>query len=148
MNLLFEENQKFTQWWLWLILLTPLFITAFTKNIYSYEGLILILISLFFYYLELRVKVSKNGVQYQFFPIHLNSYSIKLEEIEKIEAIKYKPLGDYGGWGIRYGFKGKCYNIKCNLGVKVYLKKGSYILFGSQKYKTLEKVLSQLLNNN
>ncbi len=148
MNLLFEENQKFTQWWLWLILLTPLFITAFTKNIYSYEGLILILISLFFYYLELRVKVSKNGVQYQFFPIHLNSYSIKLEEIEKIEAIKYKPLGDYGGWGIRYGFKGKCYNIKGNLGVKVYLKKGSYILFGSQKYKTLEKVLSQLLNNN
>ena len=148
MNLLFEENQKFTQWWLWLILLTPLFITAFTKNIYSYEGLLLILISLFFYYLELRVKVSKNGVQYQFFPIHLNSYSIKLEEIEKIEAIKYKPLGDYGGWGIRYGFKGKCYNIKGNLGVKVYLKKGSYILFGSQKYKTLEKVLSQLLNNN
>ena len=148
MNLLFEENQKFTQWWLWLILLTPLFITAFTKNIYSYEGLILILISLFFYYLELRVKVSKNGVQYQFFPIHLNSYSIKLEEIEKIEAIKYKPLGDYGGWGIRYGFKGKCYNIKGNLGVKVYMKKGSYILFGSQKYKTLEKVLSQLLNNN
>ena len=148
MRYIFEENQKFTQWCVWLILLSLLFITAFTKNIYSYEGLVLILISVFFYFLELRVKVSKHEVQYQFFPLHLNSYCIKLEEIERIEAIKYKPLGDYGGWGIRYGFKGKCYNVKGNLGVKVYLKKGSYILFGSQKYKTLEKVLSQLLNNN
>jgi len=148
MNLLYEENQKFTQWWVWLILLLPLFIAAFTKNIYSYEALILILIFVFFYFLELRLKVSKHGFQYQFFPLHLKSYFIKLEEIEKIEDIKYKPLGDYGGWGIRCGFKGKCYNVKGNLGVKIYLKKGSYILFGSQNYKTLEKVLSQLLNNN
>ena len=126
----------------------PLFIAAFTKNIYSYEALILILIFVFFYFLELRLKVSKHGFQYQFFPFHLKSYFIKLEEFEKIEAIKYKPLGDYGGLGIRCSFKGKCYNVKGNLGVKVYLKKGSYILFGSQNYKTLEKVLSQLLNNN
>jgi len=148
MSFLFEENQKFTQWWVWLILLSPLFIVAATKNIISYEGLILSLIFVVFYFLELRVKVSKQGIQYQFFPFHLKSYFIKIEEIENIEAIKYKPLGDYGGWGIRYGFKGKCYNVKGNLGVKVYLKKGSYVLFGSQKHKTLEKVLSQLLNNN
>ena len=145
---LFEENQKFTQWWVWLILLSPIFIAAATKNIISYEGLILSLIFVVFYFLELRVKVSKQGIQYQFFPFHFKSYFIKIEEIENIEAIKYKPLGDYGGWGIRYGFKGKCYNVKGNLGVKVYLKKGSYVLFGSQKHKTLEKVLSQLLNNN
>ena len=148
MNYIFEENQKFTQWWVWLILLSPLFIVAATKNIISYEGLILSLIFVVFYFLELRVKVSKQGIQYQFFPFHLKSYFIKIEEIENIEAIKYKPLGDYGGCGIRYGFKGKCYNVKGNLGVKVYLKKGSYVLFGSQNYKTLEKVLSQLLNNN
>ena len=145
MSFLFEENQKFTQWWVWLILLSPLFIVAATKNIISYEGLILSLIFVVFYFLELRVKVSKQGIQYQFFPFHLKSYFIKIEEIENIEAIKYKPLGDYGGWGIRYGFKGKCYNVKGNLGVKVFLKNGSYILFGSQKHEELEKCLKIII---
>ena len=80
----------------------------------------------------------------QFPPFHFKSHTINIDEIERIEALKYKPLVDYGGWGIRYGFKGKAYNVSGNLGVKVYLTNGRNILFGSQKHKELEKALKQI----
>ena len=145
MNYIFQESQKFTQWWVWGILLLPLIFALSIEDPNSNFGiLILIFILTLFYFLELRVRVNSQGIHYQFFPIHLRQYSIKKNEIEKIEALKYKPLGDYGGWGIRYAFKGKCYNVKGNLGVKVFLKNGSYVLFGSQKNKELEKALKQI----
>ncbi len=141
MNCLFEEKQKFTQWWVW----TLLFLTLFVLDKNTYTVLIGGVIILFFYLLELRIKVTEEALYYQFFPLHLKPFSIKKKEIEKIESLKYRPLGDYGGWGIRYGFKGKCYNVKGNLGVKVFLKNGSYILFGSQKHLDFEKSLRAII---
>ena len=141
---LFEENQKFTQWWVWVLLLWVSCSLAISIN-NRISLLIALLIPILFYLLELRVKVNKKGLYYRFFPIHYKSYCIKTNEIERIEALKYRPLGDYGGWGIRYGFKGKCYNVKGNLGVKVFLKNGSYILFGSQKHEELEKCLKSII---
>ena len=147
MSHLFEEKQKFTQWWVWSLLLLPIIITAsFSLPPNSGPGVIIALaIPLLFYFFELRVQVNEQGLHYQFFPVHFRSYRIKKSDIEKIEALKYRPLGDYGGWGIRYGFKGKCYNVKGNLGVKVFLKNGSYILFGSQRHKELEKSLQKII---
>lgn len=141
MNCLFEEKQKFTQWWVW----TILFLTLFVLDKNTYTVLIGGVIILFFYLLELRIKVTEEALYYQFFPLHLKPFSIKKKDIEKIESLKYRPLGDYGGWGIRYGFKGKCYNVKGNLGVKVFLKNGSYILFGSQKHLDFEKSLRAII---
>ena len=146
MKYIFQESQKFTQWWVWLILLLPLiFVLQIEEPSSNFGILILIIILILFYFLELRVRVNSQGIYYQFFPLHFRQYVIKKNEIEKIEALKYKPLGDYGGWGIRYAFKGKCYNVKGNLGVKVFLKIGSYVLFGSQKNKELEKALKQII---
>ena len=147
MSHLFEEKQNFTQWWVWVILLLPIIMTmSFSLPPNSGPIVIIVLaIPLLFYFLELRVQVNEQGLHYQFFPFHFRSYSVKKSDIEKIEALKYRPLGDYGGWGIRYGFKGKCYNVQGNLGVKVFLKNGSYILFGSQRHKELEKSLRKII---
>ena len=146
MKYLFEENQKFTQWWLWIILLyfptSALFIHNDPIN-YIYV-LIGCAIPLVFYLFELRVKVDQNGLHYQFFPLHFKPYTIILDEMEKIEAVEYKPISEYGGWGIKYGFKGKAYNTSGKLGVKIHLKNGTNILFGSQKHKALAKVLKQI----
>jgi hypothetical protein len=147
MQALFEEKQKFNQWWLWAILLIfPLLsVIPFDDNgLNIYYVIIGISIPLIFYLFELRTFVTSEGLSFQFFPFHFKKHLIKIEEIEKIEALQYKPLGDYGGWGIRYGFKGKAYNVSGNLGVKVHLKNGRNILFGSQKYKELSKVLKRI----
>ena len=122
-ELIFKEKQKFTQKWLWLILIIlPLLITISPIDLSSDPKLsyLIILMSLspmiLFYFIELRVMLSNKGLQYQFFPFHLKSYTIKLDEITSFEELTYSPIKDYGGWGIRYGFKGKAYNVSGNKG--------------------------------
>ena len=146
----FKETQKFDQWWLWVILLIfPIL------SLGDYEGsginfnyvIIGVLIPLCFYFLELRTVLDKNGFAYQFFPIHLKYYKINFDEIESIESVIYRPIGDFGGWGIRFGFKAKAYTTKGNKGVMINLKTGRKVLFGSQKSKELEKVFNYYLKN-
>jgi hypothetical protein len=109
-----------------------------------YYVLIGIGIPLLFYTFQLRIKVSSEGLHYQFFPFHFKAHTIKLEDIESIKAMEYSPLKEYGGWGIKYGFKGKAYNVTGIKGVKVFLNNGTNIMFGSQKYKELEKSLKKI----
>ena len=62
MNYLFEENQKFTQWWLWVILLSFPIISFFPfdeNDINTYHVLIGITFPLLFYLFELRIKVNE-----------------------------------------------------------------------------------------
>lgn len=148
MEYLFVENQKFNQWWIWLVLLLApiLSIIPFNENeINYYAFLITSAFPLFVCVFQLRVKINEEGLNYQFFPFHLKSHTIKLHEIEKFRALQYRPIGDYGGWGIRRGFKGKAYNISGNKGVKIYLKNGKSILFGSQKHIEFDKALKEIM---
>ena len=151
MEYLFKENQKFTQWWLWVILLSFQIMSfgPFDDNKIDILHVIIgFSLPIIFYIFELRIRVNNDGLHYQFFPFHLKYFIIKIEDIEKIEAMKYKPISQYGGWGIKYGFNGKAYNVSGNLGVKVFLKNGSNIMFGSQNYKSLARSLTNLINNN
>ena len=147
MEIIFEEKQKFNQWWLWAILLVfPLLsvIPFDDKGINSYYMLIGISIPLMFYFFELRTFVTSKGLSFQFFPFHFKKHLIKIEDIEKFKAMEYSPMKEYGGWGIKFGFKGKAYNVSGNKGVKVFLNNDTNIMFGSQKYKDLEKALKKI----
>ena len=147
MKYLFEENQKFTQWWLWVVLLSFPIISfgPFDENAININYILIgFAIPFLFYLFELRLKVSSEGLHFQFFPFHLKSHIIKLEDIEKFKALEYSPLKEYGGWGIKYGFKGKAYNVSGNKGVKIFLNNGTNIMFGSQKHNELAKALKQV----
>ena len=140
----FKELQKFNQWWLWVVLLIfPIlsFGNYDGAGINIYYVFIGILIPSFFYFLQLRTEVNKQGFFYQFFPIHFSNHKISFEEIESVECVLYKPIKDYGGWGIKFGFKAKAYTTSGNQGVMIKLKSGKNLLFGSQKNKELEKIL-------
>ena len=147
MQVLFEEKQKFNQWWLWAILLIfPLLsVIPFDDNgLNIYYVIIGISIPLIFYLFELRTFVTSEGLSFQFFPFHFKKHLVKIEDIEKCKAMEYSPLKEYGGWGIRYGFKGKAYNVSGNLGVKVHLKNGRNIMFGSQRHNEFAKALKKI----
>ena len=147
MKCLFEENQKFTKWWLWVILLSfPIMsFGPFDENEININYVLIgFMLPLIFYLFELRIKVSNKGLHYQFFPFHFKSHTIDIEDIERIKAMEYSPLKEYGGWGIKYGFKGKAYNVSGNKGVKIFLKNGLNIMFGSQKHNELAKALKSV----
>jgi hypothetical protein len=144
MKYLFEENQKFTQWWLWVILLSFPIISfgPFDENDVNINYVLIgFFIPFLFYLFELRLKVNAEGLHFQFFPFHFKSHIIKMADIEKFKAMEYSPLKEYGGWGIKYGFKGKAYNVSGNKGVKIFLNNGTNIMFGSQKHLELAKAL-------
>ena len=74
-----------------------------------------------------------------FFPIHLKEQLIPFEEIESFKARKYAPLKEFGGWGIRWGFEAKAYNVSGEEGLQLALRNERKILFGSQKAKKWKK---------
>ena len=144
----FEENQKFTQWWIWIVIFTITLILYYFIEEINHNNFIKytpIIIPLTFYFSELRIKVNDKGLYYQFFPFHFKYNTIKAEEIKKVISKEYNPITEYGGWGIKKGVEGKAYNTSGKLGVVIYLKNGEKILFGSKKNKELEKVIKKII---
>ena len=152
-KILFKENQKFNQKWLWIILslatITPISMLilyeGFKLDTINFVLISIMLLPLFLiYFIELRVEISRESLRYQFYPFHLRVYQIKHDEIDTYDQIIYSPLKDYGGWGINHTANGSVYNISGNKGVKMILKNGKKILFGSQKTKEFYQALDQL----
>lgn len=63
---------------------------------------------------------------------------VPLGTIQKIEVVSYRPLADYGGWGIRTGRDGeRVLNARGNRGVRLDLSDGTRLLIGSQRPEAL-----------
>ena len=83
-----------------------------------------------FLWLRLEVTVYPDSVVIRFAPF-VNRAIPKLD-ITGVEAVVYRPLGDFGGWGIR-GWGGRvAYNVRGNEGVELTLFDGRRVLIGSR----------------
>ena len=87
---------------------------------------------LLFHVLELTVTVRPSEIDIRFRP--LARRRIPHMAVRSCEARTYRPLREYGGWGVRRGWKGGwAYNVRGNRGVQLVLDDGSSILVGSQR---------------
>lgn len=94
-----------------------------------------ILFPFFFYSMKLITEVRDDGAYIRFLPFHFSFKYIPFAAIRSYEVRTYSPIMDYGGWGIRYGLKGKAYNISGNRGVFFEFTEGQKVrklLIGSQ----------------
>ena len=160
-NLIFEEEQHFRQLWVWLILLGVSFMLTYGIIQQLYLGIdwgsdpmsdpVFVIVWLIFalgfpvgfYSARLTTRVYQDQLSIQLFPLHFNEQTFPLEHIESVEATTYRPILDYGGWGIRYGRKGKAYNIAGKEGVKIHFQSGQPLLIGSQKPNELAQALEK-----
>jgi hypothetical protein len=150
----FREEQKMSQKWIWLILgflgigAWYLFIkqiilkepvgTNPAPDIIVWIVLIVfgIIFPVLFHSMKLIVEVRENSVYIHFFPFYRKF--ILIENIRSYYVRTYKPIREYGGWGIRWSpAKGWAYNASGNRGVQLELLDGSKILIGSQKPEEL-----------
>lgn len=99
---------------------------------------------------RLEVIVTDKGLYYRYVPFFNKFRLIKPIEILHYETRVYKPLREFGGWGIRYSIKQKtnCYNVRGNLGLYIELKNGKRILFGSQEPHKLKFAIDKLTGEN
>jgi hypothetical protein len=71
---------------------------------------------------------------------------VPISSIQKIEVVTYRPLADYGGWGIRLGRDGvRVLNARGNLGVRIDLVDGTKLLIGSQLPEDLARALERAM---
>jgi hypothetical protein len=107
---------------------------------------VLIFVVALFWVLKLELYLTKDSINFRFFPMQIKMKQIKYEEIESYEVRQYSPIFEYGGWGIRYAFsKGWAYNVRGNMGMQIVLKNKKQILFGTQKSDEFYSVLNKLL---
>jgi hypothetical protein len=71
---------------------------------------------------------------------------VPIGTIVRIEVVTYRPLVDYGGWGIRTGRDGvRVLNARGNQGVRIDLADGTKLLIGSQRPEDLARALERAL---
>ena len=94
-------------------------------------------ISGFLLMLRLETEVRGDGLYVRFFPFHRGSKRFTRGDLQEYYACQYRPIREYGGWGIRYGAKGKAYNVSGKEGVQLVLGSGKRLLIGSQRAQEL-----------
>ncbi len=96
---------------------------------------------------ELTTEVSADGLRLRFFPFHLSFRRIDLARVTRCQAVTYRPILQYGGWGIRWTWKGKAYNISRNRGVRIDYTNGRHLLIGSQRPDELAHAIRSLMEH-
>lgn len=163
------EKQKFTEWWVYaiVILVSIPMIIALLYGVYqqvilgkpwgdspmSDAGLILVtvltialigFVFLLFFSSELTIEVRDRSVFVRFAPFFTNFKRFGMEEIESWDIISYNPITRYRGWGIRYSLRhGKSYNVGGRFGLQLKFTNKKKLLIGTKDPAGLKKALDR-----
>ena len=162
-EILFSEQQRFKQWWFWLIFLgiDTLFLVGVYKQIIrgqqfgdkpmSNEGLIIItiivvLLTVAFALIKLETQVKHDGIYVRFFPFRISFKHYPWDSISSSFVRKYRPLVEYGGWGVRFSVfgSGTAYNVSGNIGLQLIFTNKKKLLIGTKKPDQLTEVLNKI----
>jgi hypothetical protein len=95
---------------------------------------------------RLVIEVRPDGVYCRYAPFHRSFRSVGADEIQRHEVRTFRPLVEYGGWGIRCGPSGRAYTVRGKRGVQLELKGGKRLMLGSQRADELSTALSQIVS--
>jgi hypothetical protein len=71
---------------------------------------------------------------------------VSIDTIRSVEVVNYRPIADYGFWGVRAGRDGeRAFIARGTRGVRIELIDGSKLLIGSQRPEVLASVLDGAL---
>ncbi len=164
-SVLFEETQSLGRWWTWLLVapagagLVAIFGYGMWKQLVRGEvwgqnpltnaelawvGSLSIAIGTLSLVLLARARLetvlTRNALSVRLWP--LRARSILLREIRSFTAREYRPIVEFGGWGIRGSRRNRAYNAFGREGVQLELTDDTRILVGSQRARELERALA------
>ena len=148
---IFYEKQQFRQVWIWIMLIIMLLILLIPiiSGIFGvFLNLILFICGFcfiwLFYSMKLITKIKINGIQITFTPF--TDFIIPFNEIKKYKIGEYRPILEYGGWGIRFNTSGKAYTVSGKTGLQIEISNGKRILIGTQNPEKLLQSLNKMVN--
>ncbi|MCH2305738.1 MAG: hypothetical protein MK334_02305 [SAR202 cluster bacterium] len=160
---MYQEYQTIRSWWvripilissffcIYICLQQILFKQSLTDNTIADIFVVVIIfiigigIPSFVHMVRLETKIENKKLTIKFWPFHFKPVIFRIIDIKKAEAITYNAIKDYGGWGIRYGVKGKAYNLNGNKGVLLTFKDNQIILIGSQNHNKLCSTITKIM---
>lgn len=156
---IFIEEQKFTQYWLFIGLAIAFVVVtipivkdwdtisqgSFGEMLNDLAGFLIILfVFALFNFFKLKTRIDEKGIYYQYLPIHFSYRFISWEAITKCYVRNYDAIFEYGGWGLKFSFrksKGNSFTVKGNIGLQLELMNGKKILIGTQKKDEIQRVI-------
>jgi hypothetical protein len=69
--------------------------------------------------------------------------TIPWDQIRSVEARTYRPIRDFGGWGVRWAARGIVYHARGNRGARLVLASGERVLIGSQRTDELARAIAE-----
>lgn len=99
---------------------------------------------LLFIFMHLDSNIDEESISVRLSPF--GSRKIAWKNVEKAYIRNYKPILEYGGWGIRYGLgnKGMAYTVGVYQGLQLELSDGKKVLIGTKKTNELSEFLKQI----
>lgn len=167
-ELVYSEVQRFNQWWIYALLGLVVIVEIVamgnalvqqlvhnkpwgTKPMSDAElisSAILAFIALFLAigviltcHLDLRIYT--DGIYFRYFPFHWAYRKVSWNELDSISCRTYKPLIEYGGWGIRWNFKSWAYTVRGNECIE--LRQGNArVILGTCQLQNVRSALQSL----
>jgi hypothetical protein len=150
----FREEQRF-RWFLSGIFCIPALIVGY--GIYRQAGMrepaispgllwpafvVALVVAIWFLRLKLITEVRDDGLFIDFiwlWPVR----TIPWDQIQSVETRTYRPVRDFGGWGVRWASRGIVYHARGNRGVRLVLASGERVLIGSQRPSELAEAIGE-----
>ncbi len=169
----FKEEQKLDVWWLKILIiallivsLEPIYFGLITQlstgepwgdKPMSDTGLIITAVVVtavmagvvfLMFFSKLSILIRGDGIHVSFFPFFREKI-FSPDKIERYEVRKFKPIAEYGGYGLRYSIRhGKAYNMSGNMGLQLYFNDGKKLLIGTKRSEALKRAMDKLMSEN
>jgi hypothetical protein len=98
--------------------------------------------------LRLVTEVRDDGLYIRFAPLHRSFRRVPWTTIESAEATTYRPLREYGGWGIRWRPGAVAYNVQGSRGVFLTRPDDRDLLVGSQRPDELATAIRETMSES
>jgi hypothetical protein len=166
MKPLFEEKQRYTQWWLWLIItqaallvmgifLHGLYVQLILKQPWgeqpmSDDALVafsllmitsMVVMLLVFFNAVLEIAVDRSGVTYRYFPLLR-----RWRRVEREDILAYELKTSYlKGYGVKYDIHGnRTISVKGFTGIEMTMTNGKRLTLGTQMPKEFLEALEKM----
>jgi hypothetical protein len=99
---------------------------------------------------RLITEVRTDGVYYRYFPFIPRYRQMALDEIQSVKPTTYSPIGEYGGWGVRWSLAGRGMglNVSGNRGVRFKTTNGRQKMLGSQRPEEFAVAVRQAMGRS